>query len=90
MAPPNRQQGRQHMDMDWKIELGRTAVNAHVDAISNGQETEPFETQALDAITDILHALYVDFDGEGDFDADRFLNMALIHYNTEQAEADED
>jgi hypothetical protein len=78
------------MDLAWRESLGDTAVEAHTDAIRNGQETEPFDVQALDAITNILHAAKANWDGEGKFDADKMLNTALIHFNTEQEEEEQD
>lgn len=71
------------MELEWRQGRGEIAVQAHVESIMNGQETEPFETQALDTVSDILHAVAVNWDGEGEFDAETFLNSALRHFNHE-------
>lgn len=67
---------------DYRADLGQTAVEEHTDLIGNGQETEPFDTQAQDAVTNILHALQREM---GDaFDAEQFVSMSVIHFNSER------
>lgn len=78
-------------DMAWRVDLGETAVAAHTDAILNGQETEPFETQARDVLVNVLHAMRENWDGEdGEFDADKILTTTLVLYNSEVEEAEEE
>lgn len=81
---------------DWRIHLGEAAVEAHTDQIKNGQETEPFRTQAMDAIVNILHAIKAntDLDREDygadevpEFDVDQFLLTATVSYKEESGDA---
>jgi hypothetical protein len=76
------------MDMDWLIGRGRAAVQAHVETTMNGQETEPFEIQALDTVADVLNALHVDWDGEGEFDPEAFLSRCLASYRDDHEQMD--
>lgn len=69
------------MDNAYRASLGEIAVDAHTDAIRNGQETEPYEIQAVDAVTNILHFLRQE--GELD-DPERFLRMAAQHFAEER------
>jgi hypothetical protein len=79
---------------DWRIHLGEIAVEAHTNAILNGQETEPFKTQAIDTIVNILHAIKANIDAdreefgpdEGEFDVDRFLLAATVSYKEESGD----
>lgn len=63
-----------------RYELGNVAVDAHTDAMRNGQETEPFETQAVDAITNILHAVRRH---KNKALARKTLELALMHFEHE-------
>jgi len=80
---------------DWRIMLGETAVEAHTDTIRNGQETEPFKTQAMDTIVNILHAIKANVESDGEefgpdeaeFDVDRFLLAATVSYKEESGDA---
>jgi hypothetical protein len=75
------------MDLADRSHYGETAVEAHSAEIGGGQDTEPFQTQALDAITNILHAAKANWEGDGEFNADHLVQMAVIHFNCEQEEA---
>lgn len=73
------------MDNTYRASLGEIAVDAHTDAIRNGQETEPLDTQALDTITNILHFLRQQQGPEFDrpFDPETLLRIALDNYESE-------
>lgn len=72
------------IDLYWREELGRAAVEEHTAQIGNGQETEDFRTQALDAITNILHAVAVNDD---ELQVDSLLTLALVNFNCERDES---
>jgi hypothetical protein len=73
--------------LDWRINLGETAVEAHTDAIRNGQETEPFETQARDALVNILHAMKANAEEDETFDVDAILLTTVVNYKEESGDA---
>jgi hypothetical protein len=82
--------------LDWRIHCGEAAVESHTGEIMNGQETEPFKTQAMDAIVNILHAIKANMDEDREkfdddepheFDVDRFLLAATVSYKEESGDA---
>jgi hypothetical protein len=72
--------------LDWRIHLGETAVEAHTAEIMNGQETEPFETQARDALVNILHAMKANMEEDETFDVDGILLSTVVNYKEESGD----